>query len=192
MMPLPNPIRTRSNSMRVGGNGWVGSVAALGCLAVVIGILVRLPGSSYEAKGFQTQSPIVFRDVAAAAGLTPKFICGTPKKEFILEVSGSGLVWFDFNNDGYLDLFGCGYVDFDIHHPPSPTELSCTVRGKPVKACGPRGLKGAPDFLYHNNGDGTFSDVTDRAGVSDQKKYYGFSALIEDLDGDTFPDIIVT
>jgi hypothetical protein len=286
----------------------MGSAAALGCLAIVIGVLLSFPEPSYHARSFHTQPPIVFRDVAAAAGLTPKLICGTPKKEFILEVSGSGLVWFDFNNDGYLDLylvsgstienllkpgvtrdmphnylfrnngdgtftdvtelagvrgrgwgngalaadfnndgfedllvtnfgpnilyrnngdgtfadvttqagiaggqtwhtgasfgdydkdgyldlFVCGYVDFDIHHPPSPTELSCTVRGKPVKACGPRGLKGAPDFLYHNNGDGTFSDVTDRAGVRDHKRYYGFSALIEDLDGDTFPDIIVT
>src|SRR5437879_5787898 len=164
MMPLPNPIRTRSNSMRVGGNGWVGSVAALGCLAVVIVILVRLPGSSYEVKGFQTQSPIVFRDVAAAAGLTPKLICGTPKKEFILEVSGSGLVWFDFNNDGYLDLY--------------------LVSGSTIENLLKPGV--TPDmphnYLFCNNADGTFTDVTELAGV--RGRGWGNGALAADFNNE--------
>jgi enediyne biosynthesis protein E4 len=122
-----------------------------------------------------------FTDVTASAG-----------------VAGKNLVWSagagfgDYDNDGFLDLYVTGYIDFDIHDPPSPGYLYCTYRSKPVQVCGPRGLKGAPDALYHNNGDGTFTEVTDRAGVTDKKLLYGFSVVFEDLDGDGRADIVVS
>ena len=57
--------------------------------------------------------------------------------------------------------------------------------------CGPRGLPGEPDHLFHNNGDGTFTDVTVKAGVEDKDKYYGFSTIFVDINGDGKPDLVV-
>lgn len=289
---------------------------ALGCMRPTAGLcsLGFLSALVFRASTVQVQgmvppspTPLVFKDVTAAAGLTPTLICGTPAKDYIVEISGTGLAWFDYDNDGFMDLylvngstiqnllnpktpkglprnylfrnngngtfsdvtlqagvkglgwgngalaadfnndgwsdllvtnfgpnvlyknngngtftdvtthagvgggntwhtgasFGdydrdgfldlyiAGYVDFDVRSLPDPSRLFCAVRGKPVKACGPRGLKGAPDALFHNNGDGTFTDVTEQAGTADKKLRYGFSVVIEDFDGDDWPDIVV-
>ena len=250
---------------------------------------------------------VIFRDVSEHAGVTPLILCGTTQKNYILEVNGSGCAWFDYDNDGYLDLyivngstidqlkdpartsesrrnylfhnnrdgtfndltesarveggiwgqgvvaadydndgfvdllvtnfgphilyrnngngtftdvsraagvFGgtpwgvgaafadydrdgdldlyiVGYIDFDIHNPPPPRQPSCQYRGVTIGACGPQGLQGAPDVLFRNNGDGTFTDVTAAAGVTDHGLYYGFSVAFEDFDGDEWPDIFV-
>ena len=67
---------------------------------------------------------------------------------------------------------------------------ACQYRGEQVN-CGPRGLKGEPDHLFHNNGDGTFTDVTAKAGVEDKERYYGFTSIFVDLNGDGKPDLVV-
>ncbi len=107
---------------------------------------------------------------------------------------GGGGIWHtgaafgDYDGDGYIDLYVAGYLDFDAQRP----ELkSCEYRGVQVHACGPLGYKGAPDALYHNNGDGTFTDVTEKAGVADKNLYFGFTVIFDDLDGDGKPDIFV-
>jgi hypothetical protein len=255
---------------------------------------------------FSVEEPqnVTFQDVASKAGIQPLIISGGKKKNYVLEVNGSGACWFDYNNDGYVDLylvngstleqlqhksrgpggehnhlyrnngngtftdvtesahadgngwgFGCaaadydndgktdllvttfgpnilyhnngdgtftdvsnrsglaggniwhtgaafadydgdglldvyiaGYLDFNVLHPELKT---CEYRGVQVHACGPLGYKGAPDALYHNNGDGTFTDVTVKAKVVDRALYFGFSVIFEDLDGDQRPDIFV-
>ena len=103
----------------------------------------------------------------------------------------TGAAFLDYDNDGKLDLFVSNYVDFDINHPPEFGKgRICQFQGIPVQ-CGPRGLPGAGDMLYHNNGDGTFTDVSKKAGVSDPSGYYGLGVICSDFDKDGFVDIYV-
>jgi len=107
----------------------------------------------------------------------------------------TGATFGDYDGDGRLDLFVPGYVHYDIDHPPVPGSAAvnyttCQFRGSPVM-CGPRGLKGEPDHLFHNNGNGTFTDVSAKAGVSDPGLYYGFSAVFADLNNDGKVDLAV-
>lgn len=103
----------------------------------------------------------------------------------------TGAAFVDYDNDGKLDLFVANYVDFDIDNLPEFGKgRTCQFKGIPVQ-CGPRGLKGAGDSLYHNNGDGTFADVSKKAGVSDADGYYGLGVIASDFDGDGLVDIFV-
>ena len=103
----------------------------------------------------------------------------------------TGAAFVDYDNDGRLDLFVANYVAFDFKNPPEFGKgRLCQYKGIPVQ-CGPRGLPGEGDTLYHNEGDGTFSDVTKEAGVSDPDGYYGMGIICSDLDEDGLVDIFV-
>src|SRR5437667_9147384 len=103
----------------------------------------------------------------------------------------TGAAFVDYDNDGKLDLFVSNYVDFDVNNLPEFGKgRTCQFKGIPVQ-CGPRGLKGAGDTLYHNNGDGTFTDVSKKAGVADTDGYYGLGVIASDFDGDGLVDIFV-
>jgi enediyne biosynthesis protein E4 len=103
----------------------------------------------------------------------------------------TGAAFGDYDGDGLVDLMVSRYVEFDLRNLPKfgvgPT---CHYRGIPVQ-CGPRGMKGVSDSLYHNNGDGTFSDVSKAAGVEDSAGYYGLGVLWTDLNDDGRPDLFV-
>jgi hypothetical protein len=103
----------------------------------------------------------------------------------------TGAAFGDYDNDGNLDLFVANYVDFRLKDLPEfGKEKFCKYRGIPVQ-CGPRGLPGAGDSLFHSNGDGTFIEVSKKAGVSDPDGRYGMTALWTDLDGDGWMDLYV-
>jgi hypothetical protein len=103
---------------------------------------------------------------------------------------GTSVAFGDYDNDGHLDLFIANYVDIDLANLPEFGKGPfCTYRGIAV-SCGPRGLKGARDRLYHNNGDGTFTDVTEKLNI-DPNAYYGLGAIWLDYDRDGCLDLYV-
>ncbi len=113
------------------------------------------------------------------------------------EVAGSGKAWgtgcafVDYDRDSRLDLMVANNVDFDLTTAPAPGErASCIWKGVPVM-CGPRGLPGAKNILYHNRGDGTFEDVTTKAHIDRTDGHYAFSVSTLDFDEDGWPDIYV-
>jgi len=112
-------------------------------------------------------------------------------------VAGSGKAWgtgcafVDYDRDGRLDLMVANYVDFELSTAPAPGErASCVWKGVPVM-CGPRGLPGAKNILYRNEGNGKFEDVTAKAKIDQTSGHYAFSVSTFDFDDDGWPDIYV-
>ena len=104
---------------------------------------------------------------------------------------GAGCTFVDYDRDGHLDLFVSNYVQFDFTHVPKPgTNSNCNWKGVPVE-CGPRGLPPGYHSLYHNNGDGTFTDVSRSTGISELHESYGMTAVAADFNEDGWPDIFV-
>jgi len=122
----------------------------------------------------------VFTEVAEKAG-----VAGSGK------AWGTGCAFVDYDRDGNLDLVVANYVDFDLATAPAPGERpTCVWKGVPVM-CGPRGLAGAKNILYHNRGDGTFEDVTVKAHIDKTDGHYAFSVSTFDFDEDGWPDIFI-
>ena len=111
-------------------------------------------------------------------------------------VAGNGRRWntgcafVDYDRDGRLDLFVANYIDMDLATAPLPESGPCLYKSVMV-ACGPPGLQGGKNILYHNNGDGTFTDVSEAAGILSASGTYGLGVLAADFDNDGWPDIYV-
>jgi hypothetical protein len=121
-----------------------------------------------------------FSDVTQAAGL----LNSEPRW-------GAGCSFLDYDRDGHLDLFVSNYLHFSFEHAPVPgANSNCTWKGIPVE-CGPRGMPPGRHSLYRNNGDGTFTDVSQEAGIAKATQSYGMTVVAADLDEDGWPDIYV-
>jgi hypothetical protein len=121
-----------------------------------------------------------FRDVTAAAGLP------TSGSRW-----GTGCAFLDYDRDGRLDLAVANYIQFDPAQVPKPGETPfCLYKGLPVM-CGPRGLPGGVNVLYHNEGNGKFADVSSQSGFNKPAGYYGFAVLTGDFDNDGWPDVYI-
>jgi hypothetical protein len=121
-----------------------------------------------------------FTDVTENAGLTQ---AGTR--------FGTGCTFVDYDRDGYLDLFVSHYIDLDLATTPvGGANRYCKYKDVPIN-CGPLGLKKDFCTLYHNNGDGTFTDVTEKAGIQKPGGRYGLTAVALDYDNDGWPDLFV-
>jgi enediyne biosynthesis protein E4 len=104
---------------------------------------------------------------------------------------GAGCSFLDYNRDGHLDLFVSNYVRFSFEHAPVPGEnVNCNWKGVPVE-CGPRGLPSGKHSLYRNNGDGTFTEVSEQAGIASASGCYGMTVVAADFDEDGWIDIFV-
>lgn len=103
----------------------------------------------------------------------------------------TGAAWADYDRDGYVDLFVSRYVHVDMNNLPEfGSTRFCHFKGAPVQ-CGPWGMEGETDLLYHNRGGGTFEEVSKKAGVDDPDKYYGLGVTWGDYDNDGWPDLFV-
>ena len=102
----------------------------------------------------------------------------------------TGCAFVDYDRDGRLDLFTANYIDLDLASAPTPRSGLCRYKGLPV-ACGPPGLTGGKNLLYHNRGDGTFEDVSDRSGITKASGTYGLGVSTFDFDNDGWTDIYV-
>jgi hypothetical protein len=121
-----------------------------------------------------------FTDVTTDAGLGGDHLWAT------------GAAFGDYDGDGWLDLFVAHYVEFDLHDMAAlGSKETCKYVGIDVQ-CGPRGMKGSPDSLFHNNKNGTFTDVSKKAGVSDTERRYGLTSVWSDFDNDGRLDLLVT
>ncbi len=121
-----------------------------------------------------------FTDVTKEAGLLHE---GT--------LWGSGCTFIDYDRDGHLDLFVANYLDFNLTKiPVVGKNPSCNWKGIPVN-CGPRGLPTGRNWMYRNNGDGTFTDISEKSGIAKAKGSYCMTAVAADFDNDSWPDLYI-
>jgi hypothetical protein len=124
-----------------------------------------------------------FTDVAKKSAVTTN--PGNGKQRW-----NTGCAFVDYDKDGHLDLFVANYINFDPKTAPLPESGPCLYKGHMV-ACGPPGLEGGRNILFHNNGDGTFTDVSAQSGILKTPGTYGLGVLVADFDNDGWPDIYV-
>ncbi|MGH9370368.1 MAG: FG-GAP repeat domain-containing protein, partial [Vicinamibacterales bacterium] len=128
---------------------------------------------------FRNRGDGAFEETTAAAGLD------TSRRRW-----GAGCAFLDYDRDGRLDLFAANYIDLDLENTPVPESGLCRYKGVPV-ACGPPGLTGGRNVLYHNQGDGKFDDVSERSGIIRASGTYGLGVSTLDFDDDGWVDLYV-
>jgi hypothetical protein len=119
-----------------------------------------------------------------------KFEDVTEKAGLKVDGFSTGAAWADYDRDGYLDLFVARYVHTDPHHLPPPDPSATGYRSVIIQI--PDEMPGESDYLFRNRGDGTFEDVSQKAGVNNPHKLHGMGVVWADYDNDGWPDLFVT
>jgi hypothetical protein len=145
------------------------AIALLALGAVIASTSHVSPSLGQTPKPQSTTITVRYTDVRKAAGITFLQDATATEEKYYLETMGTGVAWLDYDQDGLMDLFFVQSAATDIYHPPQP-------------------LRSA---LYHNNGDGTFTDVTEKSGLAGAG-HYGQGVAVGDFDNDGFPDLYVT
>src|SRR5215831_12204357 len=159
------------NPHRKNGSAYI-RILTIGALAFAATIITETHNSVFAAQAsVKKDSTIVIRytDVRENAKITFQQDSTQTDNKYYLETMGTGVAWIDYDQDGLMDLYLVQSAATDIYKPPHP-------------------LRSA---LYHNNGDGTFTDVTEKAGVGGEG-HYGQGVAVSDFDNDGFPDLYVT
>src|SRR5215471_8826012 len=136
-------------------------------LSFLTGVFVATPCARTASRA-PTKNPVTFVDVAQAAGITFRHDNAASPEKYLIETMGSGCGWIDYDQDGLLDLYLVNGAATRVYTPHQP-------------------LRSA---LYRNNGDGTFTDVTTKAGVG-AEGLFGMGVAVGDYDNDGFPDLLV-
>ena len=140
-----------------------------GITALALAVCFNLRGHAFAAHNSDSPIPVRFTDVREQSKITFKQDSTQSDQKYYLETMGTGVAWVDYDQDGLMDLFFVQSAATDIYKPPHP--LRCA--------------------LYHNNGDGTFTDVTEKAGLGGEG-HYGQGVAVGDFDNDGYPDLYVT
>ena len=151
------------------GVGFAVRIGVLTLLACGIAVFIRTKLSAQATAKSEPTIPIRYTDVREAAKITFQQDSTQTEEKYYLETMGTGVGWIDYDQDGLMDLYFVQSAATDIYKPPRP-------------------LRSA---LYHNNGDGTFTDVTEKAGVGGEG-HYGQGVAVGDFDNDGYPDLYVT
>lgn len=139
-------------------------------LGVLIGTAAAMVAAAEQPTKTQDEHlPVRYTDIRKSAGITFLQDATATGEKYYLETMGTGVAWLDYDQDGLMDLYFVQSAATDIYKPPQP-------------------LRSA---LYHNNGDGTFTDVTEKAGVGGEG-HYGQGVAVGDFDNDGYPDLYVT
>src|SRR5664279_1160419 len=148
---------------------WLGVALALASLPGVFANCQAVTTSAPPAKAQASPIPVHYTDIRKSAGITFLHDSTISEEKYYLETMGSGVAWIDYDQDGLLDLYFVQSAATDAYKPARP-------------------LRSA---LYHNNGDGTFRDVTEKSGLGGEG-HYGQGVAVGDFDNDGFPDLYVT
>src|SRR3954465_11954166 len=139
-------------------------------IIAAIALIVHMSAHAQAPPGKRdTAIPVQYKDVRQQAGITFKQDSTQTDEKYYLETMGTGVAAIDYDQDGLMDLYFVQSAATDIYKPPPP------LRSR----------------LYHNNGDGTFTDVTEKAGVGGEG-HYGQGVAVADFDNDGYPDLYVT
>lgn len=161
-------MRTNTETSRLFGSvDKCAAVVALGALLIAGAVVMAETPQAPKQK--DPPIPVRFTDIRKSAGITFVQDSTQTEEKYYLETMGTGVAWIDYDQDGLMDLFLVQSAATDIYTPPHP--LRCA--------------------LYHNNGDGTFTDVTEKAGVAGAG-HYGQGVAVGDFDNDGYPDLYVT